>query len=320
MAVERRPVTFETVQEDQKGQRIDNFLSSRLKGVPKSRIYRLLRKGEVRVNKGRVKPQHRLDAGDIVRIPPVVSPISEPLGKVPEALARQLSEAVVFENSHWMVVNKPCGLAVHGGSGLSMGLIEALRQIRDDCHSLELCHRIDKDTSGCLVVAKKRSALRQFHAALREKKLTKIYHAAVVGRWPQASDAISLPLQKNILQSGERMVHVSDEGKPSRTLFRIIEKLEHYTVIEAQPVTGRTHQIRVHARAAGHPIIGDSKYGNSQVNQKMREQGLKFLFLHARSITLPDVGELKGCVVESSLPLHWEQFYQSFLNASKGAS
>lgn len=307
MSLERRPVSFETIESDQSGQRIDNFLSSRLKGLPKSRLYRLLRKGEVRVNKGRIKPEYKLKAGDVVRIPPVQLPEVTAAPHVSENMGALLTKSTIYEDTNWLVMDKPAGIAVHGGSGLSLGLIEAMRVLRDDCRYLELCHRIDKDTSGCLVIAKKRSALRRFHAALRERKITKRYLALVVGRWPRAVDAMNVALEKNVLQSGERMVRLSKDGKPSRTLFNIVQKFEKFTVIEAQPITGRTHQIRVHAKAAGHPIVGDSKYGLEDMNNQMRAQGFKQLFLHAKSIVLPDEDNAEGKLIESEMPEHWLQ-------------
>ncbi len=296
-------VSFLDVEQEYEGQRIDNFLLSRLRGLPKSRLYRLLRKGEIRVNKGRIKPDYRLKAGDQVRIPPIVLPEKKEMAKVSSSFSDMLQKAVLFENEDWLVIDKPHQLAVHGGSGLSLGLIEALRQIKPECRYLELCHRIDKDTSGCLVVAKKRSALKRFHTALREKRLIKVYNALVVGRWPAAKNAVNLPLEKNILQSGERMVKVSPSGKVSKTLFKVLRKFEGYSFIEAQPVTGRTHQIRVHTLASGHPILGDKKYGFADANKKAKTMAEERLFLHAKSITLPMEDEL--FVVESPIPQAW---------------
>lgn len=200
MSVTHQKVSFVTVEADQAGQRIDNFLSSRLKGLPRSRLYRLLRKGEVRVNKGRVKPEHRLETGDLVRIPPVRLPAPSEPGQVSPSLTLTLERAVLFEDAEWLVLNKPAHLAVHGGSGESLGLIEALRQIRANRvgENLELCHRLDKDTSGCLVIAKKRGALKRFHEGLRNKKLEKNYAALVIGRWPKGLDRVDAPLLKNV--------------------------------------------------------------------------------------------------------------------------
>lgn len=306
MSVVRQQVTIVTVSDDESGQRIDNFLLARLKDLPKSRVYRLVRKGEVRVNKGRIKPEYRIKAGDQIRIPPIIVRESKPdlsLSTLPDSLQSILHNAVLFEDDHWLIIDKPPNLAVHGGSGQSFGLIEALRIMRDDCHFLELCHRLDKDTSGCIVIAKKRSSLKRFHAALRDKILVKRYLALVIGRWPKAIDAINVPLEKNVLQSGERMVFAHADGKISKTLFSICDKFEKYTLVEAQPVTGRTHQIRVHAKTAGYPIVGDVKYGNDEVNKVFRSKGYKQLFLHAKSITIPD--EKGTFLVESAMPESW---------------
>jgi len=323
VAVEIVPekVNFLTVEADRAGQRLDNFLLSKLKGLPRSRLYRLLRRGELRVNKGRVKPDYRLQAGDILRIPPLrLSVASDAV--LPEALAERLKSSICHEDQEFIVVNKPPGLAVHGGSGLSWGLIEALRQLRTDCPSLELAHRLDRDTSGCLVVAKKRSALKRFHTALRDKWLNKQYTALALGCWPRGLDVVTAPLRKNTLQSGERMVVVAADGRPSETRFKllqqyvddsaaddVVEKVGdrlRYSLIEAMPITGRTHQIRVHARAAGHPLCGDSKYGDDAVNKSLRQRGARQLFLHASAIELPqEAGLLR---VESPLPDSWQAF------------
>lgn len=304
-------VSFLTVEADQAGQRIDNFLSSRLKGLPRSRLYRLLRKGEVRVNKGRVKPEYRVEEGDSVRIPPLDLPAETAVPALTTRLAQLLAESILFEDAEWLVVDKPNNLAVHGGSGQSLGLIEAMRQLRDDCRYLELCHRIDKDTSGCLVIAKKRTALKRFHAALREKRLEKNYLALVVGRWPRAVDFINAPLKKNVLQSGERMVFADKDGKLSQTRFKIEQAFGDHTLIQAQPVTGRTHQIRVHTKIAGFPIVGDVKYGVDAVNKAFRDRGYKQLFLHARSITLPKA-ESGFLTIESPCPQSWVELMDSW--------
>lgn len=278
-------VQFVTISDDESGQRIDNFLLAKLKGVPKSLIYRIVRKGEVRVNKGRVKPEYKLQADDVVRIPPVrvseksTAPISTKLNKVAE-----LENHILYEDEVLLIVNKPSGIAVHGGSGLSFGLIEALRALRPQARFLELVHRIDRDTSGILLVAKKRSALRNLHEQLRIKTVKKDYLALVRGQWQSHVKAIKAPLKKNELASGERIVRVSEDGKPSETRFSIEERYQNATLVKASPVTGRTHQIRVHTQYAGHPIALDSKYGDVEFDQKMKGLGLNRLFLHAHSI------------------------------------
>ena len=274
-----------TIHEDEIGQRIDNYLLSKLKGVPKSLIYRILRKGEVRVNKGRIKPDYKLQQGDIVRVPPIRvaeknnAPLSTHLNKV-SSLERQ----IIFEDDNLLVLNKPSGMAVHGGSGLNFGVIEALRALRPEARFLELVHRLDRDTSGILLVAKKRSALRHLHEQLREKAIQKDYLALVRGHWQPHCKVIRVPLLKNELASGERIVKASELGKPSETHFSIEERYHNATLIKALPVTGRTHQIRVHTQYAGHPIALDDKYGDKNFSEELTALGLRRLFLHAFAI------------------------------------
>lgn len=284
-------VRIELITEDQAGQRIDNFLMTRLKGAPRTLVYRILRKGEVRVNKGRVKPEYRLQAGDQLRIPPVRLPEPDQPAKLGKGLLEHLESCVLYEDKGLLIVNKPAGLAVHGGSGLSFGLIEAMRQLRPDCPQLELVHRLDRDTSGCLMIAKKRSMLRHLHAALRGDGVDKRYLALVRGRWPTSLRKVHAPLRKNNLRSGERMVEVNVEGKESLTEFSVVRRFEDVaTLVEARPITGRTHQIRVHARHAGHAIAGDDKYGDEDFSRLIAGLGSRRLFLHARSlrVQLPD--------------------------------
>ncbi|TNG96196.1 23S rRNA pseudouridine(955/2504/2580) synthase RluC [Pasteurellaceae bacterium USgator11] len=288
-------VRFQTIDADQAGQRIDNYLLSQLKGVPKSMIYRIIRKGEVRVNRGRIKAEYKLQANDIVRIPPVKiaekeqALISNKLHQV-----AQLEQQILFEDDVLLVLNKPSGMAVHGGSGLSFGVIEALRSLRPEARFLELVHRLDRDTSGILLVAKKRSALRHLHQQLRDKTIQKEYLALVRGQWQSHCKVINAPLNKNELASGERIIRVSEQGKPSETRFSVEERYgEQATLIKAMPITGRTHQIRVHSQYAGHPIALDSKYGDQDFDQKMQALGLTRLFLHAYAIRFehPKSGE-----------------------------
>lgn len=295
-------VEFVTISEDYQGQRIDNFLRTKLKGVPKSMIYRILRKGEVRVNKKRIKPEYKLQADDLVRIPPVR--VSEKEAIAPSAnldSVKALESQILYEDKYLMVINKPSGMAVHGGSGLSFGLIEGLRAIRPESRFLELVHRLDRDTSGCLLVAKKRSTLKALHEQLREKTMQKDYQALVSGAWPRASKVVNAPLLKNTLSSGERIVRVDDAGKPSQTRFKIIQRYEHATLIQASPVTGRTHQIRVHTLHAGHPIACDDKYGNKEFTQFMNGLGLKRLFLHAVRLKFYNPGTETTMEVEAPL-------------------
>jgi 23S rRNA pseudouridine955/2504/2580 synthase len=290
------------------GQRIDNFLLGQLKGVPKSRVYRILRKGEVRVNKARVKPEYRLCEGDIVRIPPVrTSPVTaQPC--VSHSLSELLAASILFEDERLLVINKPSGLAVHGGSGINQGLIEALRLMRPEARFLELVHRLDRDTSGCVMIAKKRSMLRYLHEQLRIGTIDKRYLALVNGRWPNRRKLVSAALLKNTLQSGERMVNVAAEGKQSLTEFAVVERYQGATLLEAKPFTGRTHQIRVHALSVGHPLLGDEKYGDEQANKQFRQLGLKRLFLHARSLKVPMPDNENSIQVTAPLSEDLQQF------------
>ncbi|MDY6891008.1 MAG: 23S rRNA pseudouridine(955/2504/2580) synthase RluC [Pseudomonadota bacterium] len=284
---EQQRVRYLEVEADQAGQRVDNFLRTALKGVPKSMIYRILRKGEIRVNKKRVKPDTRLESGDRVRIPPIRTAQRGEAVPVGQGLAHHLENAIVYESDGLLVLDKPAGLAVHGGSGVTLGLIEALRQVRPECRFLELVHRLDRDTSGCIMVAKKRSMLRYLHAALREHKVRKIYQALVVGRWPARCKRVDAPLQRMELKSGERIVRVDPAGKPSTTVFNVVQRFADLaTLVEARPLTGRTHQIRVHTQFAGHPIVGDSKYTPDEHNDRFHSLGLRRLMLHAARLEL----------------------------------
>jgi len=267
------------------GQRVDNFLARHLRDLPRSRLYRLLRKGEVRVNGRRVRPDHRLATGDRVRLPPVLR-VSERPARQPSAALRQLaSGAILHEDADLIVLDKPAGVAVHGGSGISFGLIEALRAARPELTELELVHRLDRDTSGCLLIAKRRAVLRTLHALLRERDLEKRYLALVCGRWTLGSKLIDLPLVTNRRQGGERVVKVDAGGLSAVSRFTPIE---HFggtaTLMEVVIGTGRTHQIRVHAAFAGHPVAGDEKYGDRECNRQLADVGLRRMFLHASSV------------------------------------
>ncbi len=289
------------VSEEDQGQRLDNFLTRHLKGVPKSRIYKLLRKGEFRVNKGRKKPDYRVQVGDVVRIPPIRTSEEKkvsPGGSVIEAVKR----SVIFEDEAIMVINKPSGLAVHGGSGLNYGLIEALRAIYPKAPFLELVHRIDRDTSGCVMVAKKRSRLREIHGLMRESKLNKYYHLLVCGKWDKRNSKVDASLEKFTIQGGERMVKVSKDGKPSLTIFKVLQEFDSATFLEADLRTGRTHQIRVHTKYCGNPIAGDDKYGDREVNKEYREFGLRRLFLHAARLNFIMPSSGREYVIEAPLP------------------
>ncbi len=299
-------VRFLTIDEDIAGQRIDNFLLTNLKGAPKSLIYRIVRKGEVRVNKGRIKPEYKLKAGDIVRVPPVRLATRADMKKPSQSLAELLNKSVLFEDDAIIVLNKPSGLAVHGGSGVQLGLIESLRQVRDD-RFLELVHRLDRDTSGCIMVAKSRRGLRYMQELLREGRINKVYHALVFGGWAKRCSKVDVALLKNQLPSGQRMVRAvesSTQGaKESLTRFNILANYPECTLIEAKPITGRTHQIRVHTQYAGHAILGDDKYGDREQGAIIHKIGLKRLFLHARRL---DFTDMNGQKVSIEAPLSKE--------------
>lgn len=273
--------------EEADAQRIDNYLVKLLKGVPKSHIYRLLRSGQVRVNGKRIKQNFRLSIGDEVRVPPVRTTRPSEPGRLDDRQKARIENAIVYEDKGLLVINKPSGLAVHGGSGISHGVIEQLRMARPDEKGLELVHRLDRATSGLLMIAKRRSALRTLHAYQRENRIRKSYLALVNGDWPEIRMTVDVPLMKNLLRGGERIVTVDPEGKQALTLFRIKEQFRDSLLVEAELKTGRTHQIRVHAVHLGTPIIGDAKYGDENVNRHYRQLGLNRLFLHAWKLSFP---------------------------------
>ncbi|MEL6868764.1 MAG: RluA family pseudouridine synthase [Pseudomonadota bacterium] len=280
-------VRFVSVDSDSDGQRVDNFVLGLLPGVPKSRVYRMLRKGEVRINKGRAKPTTRVAAGDTVRIPPVFAAERSATRPPPGALA-VLRQRILFEDKGLLVVNKPSGMAVHGGSGLSFGVVEALRSAGGDWAEVGLAHRLDRETSGVLVLAKRRSALRQLHAAFREERVSKVYQALVTGNWQHGGITIDAPLAVHERRGGERHVVVSASGKPSITQVAPIDVRKAASLLTLRPETGRTHQIRVHLQYLGHPIACDLRYGDPEANASFRADGLERLFLHAQSIAFDD--------------------------------
>ena len=291
-----------TVDEENDGRRIDNFLHSELPDVPRDRLHRLLRRGEVRVDGSRARPGRRLRTGEAVRIPPVVSFRERRTGGgPPPSQVRRIEGAILYEDDRLLVLNKPSGLAVHGGSGVSYGVIELLRAARPDSRYLELVHRLDRDTSGCLVVAKRRSTLRALHEALRRRALDKRYVALLGGSWRGGDRRrVELPLRRDHVSGGERVVRVSGAGRESVTDLAAIAAGDGVTLAEVFPRTGRTHQIRVHCAALGHPVAGDSKYGDRALNQRLRSAGLKRLFLHAASIRIAGA-EVPGVTVRAAL-------------------
>jgi 23S rRNA pseudouridine955/2504/2580 synthase len=296
--------------EEHAGQRIDNFLLTQLKGVPKSHIYRILRTGQVRLNGGRIDAARRIANGDLVRIPPLqvaATPDEPPSGAV-DAFAGRLAPRILLDDSELLVINKPSGIAVHGGSGLILGIIEGVRKLRPEARFLELVHRLDRETSGCLVIAKKRSALRSLHEQFRENAVKKVYTALVTGAWNQRMRMVDAALDKNVLQGGERMVKASASGKPATTTFRRLRAFQTATLVSAEPHTGRTHQIRVHAQFMGHPIAGDDRYGLSERNRAFRQQGLRRLFLHASRLTFLHPGSGRPVTVEAPLDAELQAF------------
>lgn len=280
----RGGVQLITVSAEEAGQRLDNWLLRKLNGVPKTRIYKAIRKGEVRVNKGRAKADVRLQSGDTVRLPPVIQDEKVPVMAASSQWIDRIRRAMVMEDDDLLVINKPSGLAVHGGSGVSSGLIETLRLMYPERPYLELVHRLDRDTSGLILVARRASVLRELHAQLRGDAVDKRYQALVIGRWPAHLKRVDAPLEKYAVASGERLVKVSAAGRKARTDYRVLKRWSRATLIEAKPVTGRTHQIRVHCKHAGHAILGDRKYADDPAERLREELNLRRLFLHAASL------------------------------------
>lgn len=305
-------VKFFEVGEEDHGQRLDNFLMRHFRNVPKTLIYRIIRKGEVRINKGRVKPNTRINQGDVIRIPPIKVPEAvASSGEVPESLKKAIEASILFEDKDMLVVNKPAGLAVHGGSGIHFGLIEVVRSIRPLAKRIELVHRIDRDTSGCLMIAKKASVLKELHRQIREDKVEKTYRAITGCHWPEKKKKVDLPLEKNTLQSGERIVRVSPQGKPSISFFEVVERFNSVDLVSVRLKTGRTHQIRVHAQANHCGLVGDDKYGDKDINKAFRSLGMKRLALHAYSLKFLHPGQdyegKEALQIVAPLPQDFEQ-------------
>jgi len=319
MALSKAPsVAHVRVDEGSAGQRIDNFLVRVCKGVPKSHIYRILRSGEVRVNSKRVAQTYRLQEGDELRIPPIRLADKSAAAPVPMGKAFD----IVFEDDSLLVLDKPAGLAVHGGSGVSFGVIEALRRQRPQARFLELAHRLDRETSGLLLVGKKRSALTALHDMFREGGLggsgrgaDKRYLVLVEGRWMDPVRNVKLPLLKYLLESGERRVRVADDGKASHTVFRLLGRWQNFSLLEAELKTGRTHQIRVHLAHLGYPIAGDEKYGDFALNRKLQKAGLKRMFLHAWKIRFSHPLSGDEMQLEAPLPTALESFVLQISNS-----
>jgi len=310
--LERNSVQLVSITEEEAGQRIDNYLLRVCKGVPKSHIYRILRSGEVRVNKGRIDQLYRLVTGDVIRIPPIRT-AEKAAGSAPVPGAEF---AIVYEDTHLLVIDKPAGVAVHGGSGVSYGVIEQLRAARPQAKFLELVHRLDRETSGLLLLAKKRSALTHLHDQMREGTTDKRYLAMVAGDWKNPRQHVKLPLHKYTTADGERRVVVQAGGQEAHTVFNLLRKWQDYALLEAELKTGRTHQIRVHLASSGFPILGDEKYGDFALNKQLQKANetrgaLKRMFLHAYRITFqhPDTGA--PLTLTAPLPAECERFLVS---------
>ena len=298
------------------GRRIDNYLLGYFGKIPRTRVYQMLRRGEVRINKGRIKQGYRLMAGDCIRIPPIYRAAAEPCHP-PDDLKRRLLSAILYEDTEVIVLNKPAGLAVHGGSGHDYGLIEALRLADPAYAGLELAHRLDKDTSGCLLLAKQMPALRRLHDLMRAGEITKFYLALLAGRLAKRQYRVSSALQKNRLRSGERVVAVAESGKPALTRFIRERIYSDSTLVRAELITGRTHQIRVHGAESGHPVIGDTRYGLRDLNHRYKAKGLKRLFLHAESLTLRLPANGKILSIRAPLPADLSQVLAELDHESK---
>ncbi|MDG2141048.1 MAG: RluA family pseudouridine synthase [Gammaproteobacteria bacterium] len=304
MSIERREVTIIRVTPSHEGQRLDNFLFRELKGLPRTRVYRLIRRGEVRVNKKRCKPDLKLCSGDELRIPPVAIRPGATIPRVSDGLAGRLLDSVLHETDLVLVLNKPAGISVHGGSGVRLALVDALRQIRPEWSELELAHRLDRDTSGCLLLAKKSSALKHLQREFKLKRVRKRYLAFVHGSWPKELIKVDVPLLKNEISSGERVVKVSRHGKEAETHFKVLQTYAAASLIEASPITGRTHQIRVHCQHAGYSIIGDQKYGTKGCSEQLKS--IKTLCLHASNIEFSDLVSNKIIKIEAPFDKFWQ--------------
>jgi 23S rRNA pseudouridine955/2504/2580 synthase len=291
-------------------QRVDNYLTKLLKGVPKSHVYRILRSGEVRVNSGRVGPDHRLKAGDRLRLPPVKTAQRALATQPATPVQPRFQGSILHEDEVLLVIDKPSGMAVHGGSGVSFGVIEQLRRERPEARFLELVHRLDRDTSGVLVLAKKRSALTDLHRQLRVGSAKKLYTALVHGRWTDATRSVKLALHKYLIGNGERRVRVKDDGLPSHTVFRLKRSWPEFSLLEAELKTGRTHQIRVHLSHLGYPVVGDDKYGDFDLNKALGRD-LKRMFLHAAQLTITHPATGRPITFEAPLPAQLTAFLQS---------
>jgi len=299
-------VTWIDVGEEEAGQRIDNYLLARLKGVPKTHIYRILRSGEVRINSRRVEASQRVVSGDRIRVPPVR--VAERDDEIP---APHYRLPILFEDEHFLAIDKPSGLAVHGGSGIAHGVIESLRAMRPDAKFLELVHRLDRETSGVLLVAKRRSALTALHELLRTRDMDKRYLVAVRGRFRNEMQRVKAALAQRVNAAGEKRVSVSQDGQEAETVFRRMGRGAEVSLLEAELLTGRTHQIRVHLAHLRHPVLGDDKYGDFELNKRLRKEGLRRMFLHAASLGLAHPATGAALRLEAPLPKDLRAFWEA---------
>ena len=306
---------LKTISFGENGQRVDNLLIKHFKGVPKSRIYRALRAGEVRVNKKRVKADYRLQEGDILRLPPLRVPDKGAVVLPSDHLVRLLVDSIFYENEGFIIINKPIGIAAHGGTNIAHGAVEILRAAKPDFTELNLVHRIDRATSGCMLLAKNRLQLNKLNTLIKEKQMIKRYLAVVKGHFPDNITDITFKLEKFTLKSGERMITVGDQGQSAHTRCKVLRRLDGCTLVEAQPITGRTHQLRVHFAELGHPIAGDEKYGQKDFNKAMRGLGLKRMFLHAAALEFYDQDLNEKIALCASLDAQLSAFLKAMLRA-----
>lgn len=306
----KEAVSHIRIEPDQDGRRLDNFLRARFHDIPKSRIYQMIRKGEVRVNGGRVDPAHKLQSGDRVRLPPVGR--QEPGPRPSPESFRDVHTPILYEDAELLVIDKPSGIPVHGGTGRPFGIIDVLRHVHPSGGTLQLVHRLDQETSGCLLLAKTHTCLRRLHQLLRDGLVEKQYTALLKGRLGENPVDVDLPLRRGARRGGERLVETSAEGKSARTRFTIARRLSNATLAHVHIATGRTHQIRVHASQIGHPVAGDHRYGDREFNRELRPLGLRRLFLHASAIRIPRPYSRPPLVVETPLPEELRRFLDSY--------
>lgn len=305
-------VSYVLVNTGQAGRRLDNFLMGTLSGVPRSRIYQMIRKGEVRVNKGRSRPEYRVSIGDKVRVPPLTTVATPAPAALPERQVEEIIAHILYQDANVIVLNKPSGLVVHSGSGRTFGVIDLLRSGLPGGRTLQLVHRLDRDTSGCLLISKNSAYLRYLHDGLRRGGIRKQYLTLLAGVLSRPAVTVDRPLERNLVRGGERVSGVAESGRRAVTRFTVVRRYRNSTLCRVATDTGRTHQIRVHAKFLGHPVAGDEKYGHREFNRELRRHGLGRLFLHAAKITVPDPGGKTGINVEAPLPDELKEFLSNW--------